>query len=123
MQGLTHEDLDELRDLKERVAAASDFDESIRLGRAFHWVSYRRHKSPLLAQIIERVWDTTLSYRRASLKLAQGAGPDADWRGNGMVYDLLYEAIARQDAASAQASLVLHIRRIRALVLERPGTA
>lgn len=112
---LTDQDLADLRAVMERNEGVTDVDEAIALGREFHWISYRRHNTPLLAQIVERVWDTTQSYRRAYMKLAMSAG----WSGTGgsrthdIEHQLLYDAIAKREVETAQAVLVMHIRRTR----------
>lgn len=112
--------------------AAQELGESMLRYRAYHDASYRRHSSPFLAQIVARVWDTTHSYRLASLRrfLASEAGrsdrlavlqptgdEQSDKLAHGLEYRLHYEAVARRDIEGAQAALVLHIRRIRHRVL------
>lgn len=106
---LTGEDFAELRAVMERNERITDVDEAIALGREFHWITYRRHNTPLLAQIVERVWDTTQSYRRAYLKLAMGGGN----RTHDVEHQLLFDAIVKREIETAQAALVMHIRRTR----------
>ena len=106
---LTEADFADLRDVIARNEVCTDLDEAMALGREFHWISYRGHQAPLLAQIVERVWDTTQSYRRAYLKLAIGGGN----RTHDVEHQLMYDAIVRGDVEVAQAVLVLHIRRTR----------
>ncbi|MCX7863480.1 MAG: GntR family transcriptional regulator [Novosphingobium sp.] len=106
---LSKADIAEMFDVLERLEAVSDLDEAVALGRKFHWITYRGHRSALLAQLVERVWDTTQSYRRAYLAMAR-------MRGGGSVeaeHRMLAEAIARGEVEIAQATLVLHIRRAR----------
>ena len=110
---LTGEDIADLRAVMERNEGVRDVDEAIALGREFHWISYRRHNTPLLAQIVERVWDTTQSYRRAYMQLAMGAGGGAGGRTHDIEHRLLFDAIAKREVETAQAALVLHIRRTR----------
>ena len=106
---LTDEDIADLRAVMARNEQVTDIDEAIALGREFHWISYRRHNTPLLAQIVERVWDTTQSYRRAYMKLAMGGGD----RTHDIEHQLLFDAIAKREVETAQAALVMHIRRTR----------
>ncbi|MBB4857443.1 DNA-binding GntR family transcriptional regulator [Novosphingobium chloroacetimidivorans] len=106
---LTEADLADLRRVIARNEVCTDIDEAIALGREFHWISYRRNETPLLAQIVERVWDTTQSYRRAYLKLAMGGGN----RTHDVEHQMMYDAIASGDVEVAQAVLVMHIRRTR----------
>ncbi|MCJ2178958.1 GntR family transcriptional regulator [Novosphingobium album (ex Hu et al. 2023)] len=110
---LTDEDIADLRAVMERNEGVTDVDEAIALGREFHWISYRRHNTPLLAQIVERVWDTTQSYRRAYMKLAMGLGTGDGGRTHDIEHRLLFDAIAKREVETAQAALVMHIRRTR----------
>lgn len=110
---LTAEDIADLRAVMERNEGVTDVDEAIALGREFHWISYRRHTTPLLAQIVERVWDTTQSYRRAYMKLAMAPGCGAGGRTHDIEHRLLFDAIANREVETAQAALVMHIRRTR----------
>jgi DNA-binding GntR family transcriptional regulator len=114
---LTDADLADLRDVMERNARTTDVDEAIALGREFHWITYRRHSVPLLAQIVERVWDTTQSYRRAYMKLAMAAPHSEAGRTHDVEHQLLYEAVAKGEVETAQAALVMHIRRTRSGLL------
>lgn len=109
MPRLTEGDFADLKAVMKRNEQVTDIDEAIALGREFHWITYRRHETPLLAQIVERVWDTTQSYRRAYLKLAFASGS----RTHDVEHQLLYDAIVRGEVETAQAALVLHIRRTR----------
>lgn len=119
---LTDADLADLRAVMARNEDTVDVDEAIALGREFHWITYRRHSIPLLAQIVERVWDTTQSYRRAYMKLAMASGASGAKSGGGksdggrthdLEHQLLYDAIAKGEIETAQAALVMHIRRTR----------
>ncbi|MCJ2186806.1 GntR family transcriptional regulator [Novosphingobium beihaiensis] len=110
---LTAEDMADLRDVMERHENVCDAGEAIALGREFHWISYRRHSSPLLAQIVERVWDTTQSYRRAYMRLAMDAADGEPRRPRGIEHRLLFDAICKREVETAQAALVMHIRRTR----------
>lgn len=106
---LTESDIADLRAVMERNEHVTDIDEAIALGREFHWISYRRHNTPLLAQIVERVWDTTQSYRRAYLKLVFSE----EGRVHDLEHRLMFDAISRREVETAQAALVMHIRRTR----------
>jgi len=106
---LTDEDLADLRDVMTRNEQVSDIDEAIALGREFHWITYRRHQTPLLAQIVERLWDTTQSYRRAYMKLVLTDNN----RTHDTEHQMIYDSIARGEIETAQAALVMHIRRTR----------
>ncbi len=110
---LTDEDIADLRGVMDRNEQTDDIDEAIALGREFHWITYRRHNTPLLAQIVERVWDTTQSYRRAYMKLAMGGSNEGAGRTHDIEHQLLFDAIAKREVETAQAALVMHIRRTR----------
>lgn len=110
---LTDGDIADLRAVMMRNESVSDVDEAIALGREFHWITYRRHNTPLLAQIVERVWDTTQSYRRAYMKLALGSDGGSGSRTHDIEHQLLFDAIAKREVETAQAALVMHIRRTR----------
>lgn len=120
--GLTDEDLADLRAVMARNEQVTDIDEAIALGREFHWICYRRHNTPMLAQIIERVWDTTQSYRRAYMKLAMNGSIGGNVGGYGKTHnvehELIYEAIASRQVETAQAALVMHIRRTRTALVK-----
>ena len=108
---LTDEDIADLRGVMDRNEKTKDIDEAIALGREFHWITYRRHNTPLLAQMVERVWDTTQSYRRAYMKLAMGGSTAGAGRTHDIEHQLLFDAIATREVETAQAALVMHIRR------------
>ena len=106
---LSRADIADMHGALARLEEVADLDEAVALGREFHWITYRGHRSPLLAQMVERVWDTTQSYRRAYLAMATQ-------RGGGTVeteHRLIADAIERGETETAQAALVLHIRRAR----------
>ena len=58
-------DLAEMAEIKAELEHYADLDEYLRLARAFHWKAFSGADMPLLVQIVERLWDTTQSYRRA----------------------------------------------------------
>ncbi|HEX7821233.1 MAG TPA: GntR family transcriptional regulator [Sphingobium sp.] len=109
MPHLTDADIEAMREILDALVQATDVDEFLPLDRQFHWLSYSRHATPGLAQIIERLWDTTQTYRRLYAKIALKNG--------GKIlraeHELLFGAIERREIAMAQATLVMHIRRTR----------
>lgn len=109
LPNLTDEDMAEMRAIKERLERVEDVDEFLPLTRQFHWFSFRGHEAPLLAQMVERLWDTTHSYRRAYAMLSmQDAERMAIMRSE---RDLLLGAIERREVDLAPRLLALHIRR------------
>lgn len=112
---LTDADLDEMADLKRQLEELQDLGEYLTLSRAFHWASFRGHDSPLLAQIVERLWDTTQSYRLAYARLSL---KDAErWSVMRAERDLLFRAIRRREADMAAKLLAIHIQRTRMALL------
>ncbi len=106
---LTDEDIAEMKDLLEQMDHIQDADEAVPLGRHFHWIAYRRHNTPQLAQIVERLWDMTQIYRHAYSKLALSKSRKV----HSTEHWLLYDAVERREVETAQAALVMHIRRTR----------
>jgi len=108
---LTDDDLDRMAAVKARLDRIEDLDEYLPLSREFHWIGFSRHQSPMLAQIVERLWDTTQSYRlayaRLSMQEAERMQTMRDER------DLLFRAIRDRDVDLAPSLLVPHIRRTR----------
>jgi DNA-binding GntR family transcriptional regulator len=116
MPHLTSEDIEAMREVKQRLDAVTDLDEYLPLSREFHWISFRRHQTPLLAQIVERLWDTTQSYRRAYAHLAfRDAERLQLMRAE---RDLLFGAIERREFDLAPRILGMHIRRTHMTLLE-----
>lgn len=106
---LTDADIAEMRAITSRLEQGVDVEEAVRLGRDFHWIAYRRHDTPLLAQMVERLWDTTQIYRHAYLQLSSETGVKT----HNLDHVLLLDAVERREVETAQAALVMHIRRAR----------
>jgi DNA-binding GntR family transcriptional regulator len=105
-----------MREAKARLETVADVDEYMPLSKQFHWTSFRGHQAPLLAQIVERLWDTTHSYRRAYAELAL---KDAErMRIMCAERDLLFGAIVRCEVDLAPRILSAHIRRTHMGLLE-----
>lgn len=107
MANLGDDDIEEMRDALADLIMAKDVEEFLSLDRVFHWIAYRRHNAPQLAHIVERLWDTTQCYRHAYVKLALKNGAMA----SRAEHELLFGAIERREIETAQAALVMHIRR------------
>lgn len=108
---LTDADIAAMAAVKQRLDRIEDLDEYLPLSREFHWIAFSRHQSPMLAQIVERLWDTTQSYRLAYAKLSmQEAERMQTMRDE---RDLLFRAIRDRDVDLAPSLLVPHIRRTR----------
>ncbi|MEY2928257.1 MAG: hypothetical protein RL367_2734 [Pseudomonadota bacterium] len=106
---LTGADLAAMRAINLRMEQARDVDAFLPLNRQFHWTAFSRHQAPLLADIVERLWDKTQSYRRAYARLAMN-DPErmALMRTE---RDLLLRAIERGETDLAPRILAMHIRR------------
>jgi len=113
---LVEADLEEMRGLQAEIESTTDVDRFLVLDRQFHWVSYRGHRSPELASMIERLWDTTHSYRREFTRLASRTGA---WVITAE-HKLLVEAVSNRDAETAESILETHIRRTRLELLHHP---
>lgn len=113
---LTDHDFAEMREIKARLERVSDADDYMPLARDFHWTAFRGHQVPLLAQIVERLWDTTHHYRRAyAVVVLQNAELMEVMRAE---RDLLFGAITRREADLAPRILAAHIRRTHIGLLE-----
>ncbi|MBU6268575.1 MAG: GntR family transcriptional regulator [Sphingomonadales bacterium] len=106
---LTDADIEAMRETKDRLDRTRDVEEYLPLSRAFHWTAFSRHQAPLLAQIVERLWDTTQSYRRAYARLA--LQDEGRMRIMCAERDLLFGAIARREVELAPMILGMHIKR------------
>ena len=106
---LTDDDVARMRSLQDDIEANDDVERFLVLDRELHWASYAGHRAPHLADIIERLWDTTQHYRRAYTRLA---GSRRSWIINAE-HRLLIEAIAERDVEGACVTLTQHIRRTR----------
>lgn len=109
LPNLSEEDIGEMHDVLRAMDDADDVERFLSLDRKFHWISYRGHQSPLLAEMVERLWDTTQSYRRAYARLSLKNGGTI-MRSE---HRLLFGAVARREVETAQMALAMHIRRTR----------
>lgn len=106
---LSDTDIAAMHLLTEQIEATRDVEIFLALDRQFHWTSYRGHRAPQLAQIVERLWDTTQGFRRTYTERALAAGA----RIVGAEHRLLMHAVERREAETATAVLAMHIRRTR----------
>lgn len=113
---LSEADIDEMRAVQAEIEDTVDVDRFLVLDRRFHWASYRGHHAPELATMVERLWDTTQSYRRAFTRLT--------WETRSWViaaeHRLLLEAVQSRDADTAESVLETHIRRTRLELRRHP---
>lgn len=116
MPRLGEEDVAELRDLQARIEANDDLETFMVLDRELHWRTYAGHRTPQLASMIERLWDTTQHYRREFARLMGARGA---WAVNAE-HRLLVDAIAARDQDTACRVLALHIQRTRTELMRHP---
>lgn len=109
LPNLSDADLQELGRIKEQLEVVQDLDRYMPLSRQFHWTSFAGHRAPLLAQIVERLWDTTQSYRRAYAQLA--LADEQRMQIMRAERNLLFAAIHRREIDLAPRILATHIRR------------
>ncbi len=116
LPNLTDGDIALMRAVKTELDAVTDVDEYMPLSRKFHWTAFSGHQAPLLAQIVERLWDTTESYRRTYAELAlKNIELMEIMRAE---RDLLFGAIVRREFDLAPRILSTHIRRTHIGLLE-----
>lgn len=106
---LTDAEVEVMTALQDQIEANTDVERFLVLDRQLHWTSYSGHRAPQLADMIERLWDTTQHYRRAFTRLA---GRQRSWIISAE-HRLLIEAIAERDVEAACSTLAQHIRRTR----------
>lgn len=106
---MTDEDVEQLAELVEKMAATTDTEAFLKLDREFHLASYRASQMEQLGVMVERFWNTTQHYRRAFTKLV---GKDGAWIIHAE-HNLMIDALRRRDAESAAHMLQEHIRRTR----------
>ena len=106
---LTDADIELMRETQIQLDSTRDVEEYLPLSRKFHWTAFSGHKAPLLAQIVERLWDTTQSYRRAYARLA--LQDEERMLIMCAERDLLFGAIVRRELELAPMILRMHINR------------
>lgn len=116
MARITDDDLQEMSDIQAEIEKNAGVEEFLTLDRAFHWASYRRHRTPQLAAIVARLWDSTQHYRRAFVRLNQTHG---SWI-SASEHHLLLEALRTHNPDIASNVLSMHIRRTRLALNEHP---
>lgn len=110
------ENVEELRDLARAIEDAKDVEEYLRLDREFHLSSYVPATAPHLAEMVERMWNTTQHYRRAYTRLIGRGGLEMTY----LEHRLLMEAFRLRDAEEAERLMLGHIRRTRLELARHP---
>lgn len=119
MPNLTDKEFAEMEDINQRMDQVTDADSFLPLNRQFHFTAFRCHRAPQLFQIVERIWDTTQSYRRTYAQLAL---QDAE-RSDVMKTErsLLLGSIRRREFEMAPKILAMHIARAHMGLLKYGG--
>lgn len=113
---LTDADFDVMRDAKAQLETVVEAEQYMQLSHQFHWASFRSGDAPLLAQIVERLWETTHSYRRIYFEFALKNAERMEIMR--VERDMLFGAIMRREADLAPRLLSAHIRRSHIGLLE-----
>lgn len=116
LPNLTDADITEMQVLKEQLNSFDDIADYMPLSRRFHWAAFSGHRAPLLAQLVERLWDTTENYRRAYAQLT--LRDEERMQAMRDERNLLFEAISQRDCELAPLILGMHIRRTHSALLE-----
>jgi DNA-binding GntR family transcriptional regulator len=114
---LTERDFATMREAKVKLENVTNADDYMPLARAFHWAAFSGHQAPLLAQIVERLWDSTHHYRRAYAEIT--LRDEELMQVMRAERDLLFGAIVRREIDLAPRMLAAHIRRTHIGLLER----
>ena len=88
----------------------------LRLDREFHLLSFSAAPTPMLRDMVLRLWNTTQHYRRAYAVLVDVASSPVTHA----EHHLLVDAIARRDTENAELVQQLHIRRTRVELARHP---
>lgn len=105
-----------LAQLAEQMRTTDGVEEFLTLDREFHLGAYAPASTTVLGELVQRLWDTTQSYRRAFTLLL-------DERSARIVHDehhMLVGAIRARDADDAERILSGHIRRTRLGLARHP---
>jgi DNA-binding GntR family transcriptional regulator len=86
------------------------------LSYQFHWASFRGAGAPMLSQIVERLWETTHSYRRVYFEFALKNAERMEIMR--VEREMLFGAVVRRETDLAPRLLSAHIRRSHMGLLE-----
>ncbi|HLS72895.1 MAG TPA: GntR family transcriptional regulator [Actinomycetaceae bacterium] len=112
---LTPETVARLGELATAMEGA-DLETFLRLDREFHLLSFSAAPTPMLRDMVLRLWNTTQHYRRAYAVLVDVASSPVTHA----EHHLLVDAIARRDTENAELVQQLHIRRTRVELARHP---
>lgn len=115
LRNLTADTVQELHQLAAdmRTAQLEDF---LRLDRQFHLLTYSGARTALLADVVQRLWNTTQHYRRAYTLLLDARSSDVLHS----EHSTLAAVIGEGDSRGAERVLRGHIRRTRRRLIHHP---
>ncbi|MDQ1609409.1 MAG: hypothetical protein QOE16_2141 [Microbacteriaceae bacterium] len=116
MKNLDDATIDTLDALAFEMESCTDVETFLRLDRQFHLLSYSAARTASLAEIIQRLWNSTQHYRRAYTLLV-GIEHNQITHNH---HHLIVDALRRRDADDAESALVSHIRRTRSELARHP---
>lgn len=94
----------------------ADLESFLRLDREFHLLSFSGAPTPMLVDMVLRLWNATQHYRRAYAVLVDVASSPATHA----EHHLIVDAVRRRDTQDAEAIQELHIRRTRVELARHP---
>lgn len=116
---LTADQLDGLRQIMDRVAAArDDVQEWLLLDRSFHLASFESAGMPTAMSMVERLYNLTHPFRRQHFASASRHELDMSQ----LEHELILDAILARDGDRAAELQRLHVRRTRMSFLEDRAT-
>jgi DNA-binding GntR family transcriptional regulator len=116
LKNLDEATIDALDALAAEMEAGADVETFLRLDRQFHLLSYSAARTTALAEIIQRLWNSTQHYRRAYTLLV---GIEHNQISHSH-HHLIVDALRRRDPDDAESALVSHIRRTRSELSRHP---
>lgn len=114
---LTSAKMDQLTELAQSMERNSEIEIFLKLDREFHLLSYTGAETALLAEMVQRLWNTTQHYRRAYTRLLASDG----FKSAHYEHHLLLAAILKNDVDDAERVLFGHIRRTRLELAQHPN--
>jgi len=113
---LTEADHEEMREAKAQLEVVADAEAYMPLSHKFYWASFRGAKAPLLEQIVDRLWETTHSYRRVYFEFALKNAERMEIMR--VEREMLFGVVVRGEVDLAPRILAAHIRRSHMGLLE-----
>ena len=116
IDGLKPPQIERLHRLADEITKAADAETFMKLDQEFHLLTYAGASFPLLHDLVQRFWNSTVHYRRI---FAQGLQLDQQWATDAE-HHLIVDSIVRKDHETAGNLIRAHIRRTRFKLAARP---